>query len=90
MMDDAEEVARAQAFIERLAERSLAMEGTCMGLLLSSCVRCTTSSFFTFSVPILLFDRAASPSWSTFEDRASPLSKLIALKHTPAIGPKHR
>jgi D-lactate dehydrogenase (cytochrome) len=31
MMDDAEEVARAQAFIERLAERSLAMEGTCTG-----------------------------------------------------------
>jgi len=31
MMDDAEEVARAHAFIERLAERSLAMEGTCTG-----------------------------------------------------------
>ena len=31
MMEDAEEVARARAFIERLAERSLAMEGTCTG-----------------------------------------------------------
>ncbi|MGP0085883.1 MAG: FAD-linked oxidase C-terminal domain-containing protein [Steroidobacteraceae bacterium] len=31
MMDDVEEVTRAQAFIERLAERSLAMEGTCTG-----------------------------------------------------------
>ena len=28
MMDDAEEVARANAFIERVAERSLAMEGS--------------------------------------------------------------
>ena len=31
MMDDAEEVARAKAFIDRLAERALAMEGTCTG-----------------------------------------------------------
>jgi D-lactate dehydrogenase (cytochrome) len=31
MMEDTEEVARARAFIERLAERSLAMEGTCTG-----------------------------------------------------------
>jgi D-lactate dehydrogenase (cytochrome) len=31
MMDNAEEVARASAFIERVAERSLAMEGTCTG-----------------------------------------------------------
>jgi D-lactate dehydrogenase (cytochrome) len=31
MMEDAEEVARAKAFIERLAERALAMEGTCTG-----------------------------------------------------------
>jgi D-lactate dehydrogenase (cytochrome) len=31
MMDDAEEVARAKAFIARVAERALAMEGTCTG-----------------------------------------------------------
>jgi D-lactate dehydrogenase (cytochrome) len=31
MMDDADEVARAKAFIERVAERALAMEGTCTG-----------------------------------------------------------
>jgi D-lactate dehydrogenase (cytochrome) len=31
MMDDAGEVARARGFIERLAERALAMEGTCTG-----------------------------------------------------------
>ena len=31
MMEDAEEVARTKAFIERLAERALAMEGTCSG-----------------------------------------------------------
>jgi D-lactate dehydrogenase (cytochrome) len=31
MMDDSGEVARARAFIERLAERALAMEGTCTG-----------------------------------------------------------
>jgi D-lactate dehydrogenase (cytochrome) len=31
MMEDADEVARAQAFIERVAERALAMEGTCTG-----------------------------------------------------------
>jgi D-lactate dehydrogenase (cytochrome) len=31
MMDDAGEVARARAFIQRLAERALAMEGTCTG-----------------------------------------------------------
>jgi D-lactate dehydrogenase (cytochrome) len=31
MMDDADEVARAKAFVERLAERALAMEGTCTG-----------------------------------------------------------
>jgi len=31
MMDNAKEVARANAFIERIAERSLAMEGTCTG-----------------------------------------------------------
>jgi D-lactate dehydrogenase (cytochrome) len=31
MMDDADEVARAKAFIERIAERALAMEGTCTG-----------------------------------------------------------
>jgi D-lactate dehydrogenase (cytochrome) len=30
-MDDAEEVARAEAFIGRLVERALAMEGTCTG-----------------------------------------------------------
>lgn len=31
MMEDAEEVSRAKAFIERVAERALAMEGTCTG-----------------------------------------------------------
>jgi D-lactate dehydrogenase (cytochrome) len=31
MMDDAEEVARARAFTERLVERALAMDGTCTG-----------------------------------------------------------
>jgi D-lactate dehydrogenase (cytochrome) len=31
MMDDPGEVARAKAFAERLAERALAMEGTCTG-----------------------------------------------------------
>lgn len=31
MMDDADEVARARAFVSRLAERALAMEGTCTG-----------------------------------------------------------
>ena len=31
MMDDADEVSRARAFIDRLAERALAMEGTCTG-----------------------------------------------------------
>lgn len=31
MMDDADEVARAKAFVCRLAERALAMEGTCTG-----------------------------------------------------------
>jgi D-lactate dehydrogenase (cytochrome) len=31
MMEDAEEVARASSFLERVAERSLAMEGTCTG-----------------------------------------------------------
>ncbi len=31
MMDDADEVARAEAFVSRLAERALAMEGTCTG-----------------------------------------------------------
>lgn len=31
MMDDADEVARAKAFIERLAERAIAMDGTCTG-----------------------------------------------------------
>jgi D-lactate dehydrogenase (cytochrome) len=31
MMENAEEVARARAFIERLAERSLTMEGSCTG-----------------------------------------------------------
>ena len=30
-MEDAEEVARAKAFIDRVAERALAMEGTCTG-----------------------------------------------------------
>lgn len=31
MMDDPDEVTRAKAFIDRLAERSVAMEGTCTG-----------------------------------------------------------
>jgi D-lactate dehydrogenase (cytochrome) len=31
MMDDADEVARATAFIDRLAERAIGMEGTCTG-----------------------------------------------------------
>jgi D-lactate dehydrogenase (cytochrome) len=31
MMDDADEVARTKAFIDRLTERALAMEGTCTG-----------------------------------------------------------
>ncbi|MFO1066940.1 MAG: FAD-linked oxidase C-terminal domain-containing protein [Geminicoccaceae bacterium] len=31
MMDDTDEVARARAFIDRLAERALAMDGTCTG-----------------------------------------------------------
>lgn len=31
MMDDADEIARAKAFVSRLAERALAMEGTCTG-----------------------------------------------------------
>ena len=31
MMDDPDEVARSKAFLERLAERSLAMDGTCTG-----------------------------------------------------------
>ena len=31
MMDDADEVARARAFVDRLVERALAMEGTCTG-----------------------------------------------------------
>jgi len=31
IMDDADEVARAKAFVGRLAERALAMEGTCTG-----------------------------------------------------------
>jgi D-lactate dehydrogenase (cytochrome) len=31
MMEDADEVARAKAFVGRLAERALAMEGTCTG-----------------------------------------------------------
>jgi D-lactate dehydrogenase (cytochrome) len=31
LMDNAEEVARASAFIERVAEYALAMEGTCTG-----------------------------------------------------------
>ena len=31
MMDDADEVARTRAFIDRLTERALAMEGTCTG-----------------------------------------------------------
>ena len=30
-MDDPDEVARAKAFIERLVERALAMDGTCTG-----------------------------------------------------------
>lgn len=31
MVDDADEVARAKAFVDRLAHRSIAMEGTCTG-----------------------------------------------------------
>jgi D-lactate dehydrogenase (cytochrome) len=31
MMDDPDEVARARAYVERVAERALAMEGTCTG-----------------------------------------------------------
>lgn len=31
MMDDSDEVARAKAFVERLAERALTMDGTCTG-----------------------------------------------------------
>ena len=31
MMDDADEVARAKAFIERLAELAIAADGTCTG-----------------------------------------------------------
>jgi D-lactate dehydrogenase (cytochrome) len=31
MMDDADEVSRAKAFIERLAERAITMDGTCTG-----------------------------------------------------------
>ena len=31
MMDDPDEVARSKAFLERIAERSLAMDGTCTG-----------------------------------------------------------
>jgi D-lactate dehydrogenase (cytochrome) len=31
MMDDPDEVARAKAFIERMAERAIAMDGTCTG-----------------------------------------------------------
>ena len=31
MMEDADEVARTKAFIDRLTERALAMEGTCTG-----------------------------------------------------------
>ena len=31
MMDDVDEVARAKAFVDRLVERALAMEGTCTG-----------------------------------------------------------
>jgi D-lactate dehydrogenase (cytochrome) len=31
MMDDVDEVARAKEFVDRLAERALAMEGTCTG-----------------------------------------------------------
>ena len=31
MMDDPDEVRRAKAFLERLVERSLAMDGTCTG-----------------------------------------------------------
>jgi D-lactate dehydrogenase (cytochrome) len=31
MMDDADEVARAKAFVSRLAERAMAMDGTCTG-----------------------------------------------------------
>jgi D-lactate dehydrogenase (cytochrome) len=31
MMDDTDEVARAKAFVSRLAERAMAMDGTCTG-----------------------------------------------------------
>jgi D-lactate dehydrogenase (cytochrome) len=31
MMDDADEVARTEAFLERLARRAIRMEGTCTG-----------------------------------------------------------
>jgi D-lactate dehydrogenase (cytochrome) len=31
MMDDPEEIERAKAFVDRLVERALAMEGTCTG-----------------------------------------------------------
>ena len=31
IMEDADEVARAKAFIDRVAERALAMDGTCTG-----------------------------------------------------------
>ena len=31
MMEDPDEVARSKAFLERIAERSLAMDGTCTG-----------------------------------------------------------
>ena len=31
MMEDPDEVARAKAFVSRLSERALAMEGTCTG-----------------------------------------------------------
>lgn len=46
---------------------------------MSSCVHCTTSFFFTFSVPILLFDRAASILPPTVENgmRRQVLSQLF-------------
>jgi D-lactate dehydrogenase (cytochrome) len=31
MMDDAREIARAKGFIDRVAERAIAMDGTCTG-----------------------------------------------------------
>jgi D-lactate dehydrogenase (cytochrome) len=31
MMDDADEVSRAKAFVRRLSKRALGMEGTCTG-----------------------------------------------------------